>query len=299
MKNEIVIYQPENIPVRIDVRIEDETVWLNKEQIALLFGRDRSVISRHINNIFKEDELVKEEVCAFFAHTTQHGAVKGKFQTKQIEYYNLDVIISVGYRVKSTQGTQFRIWANKGLKDYLLKGYALNNRMNRIENNVHQLSKKVNEIDLQLKTESLPKQGIFYDGQIFDAYVFVAGLIKSAKKSILLIDNYIDESVLQLFTKRRKNVTVSIYTKNITKVLKQDLEKYNSQYPEISVKKFTKAHDRFLIIDENTVYHFGASLKDLGKKWFAFSKMELEAMEVITNLSALSEAETKKGGSDE
>ena len=143
MKNEIVIYQPEEVSIRIDVRIEDETVWLNKEQIALLFGRDRSVISRHINNIFKEGELKKEEVCAFFAHTTQHGAIKGKSQTKQIEYYNLDVIISVGYRVKSKQGTQFRIWANKILKDYLLKGYTLNNRMNRIENNVHKLFQKV------------------------------------------------------------------------------------------------------------------------------------------------------------
>ena len=299
MKNEIVIYQPENIPFRIDVRIEDETVWLNKEQIALLFGRDRSVISRHINNIFKEGELVKEEVGAFFAHTTQHGAVKGKFQTKQIEYYNLDVIISIGYRVKSKQGTQFRIWANKVLKDYLLKGYALNNRMNRIEDNVHQLSKKVNEIDLQVKTESLPRQGIFYDGQVFDAYVFVSDLIKSAKKSILLIDNYVDESVLQLFTKRKKNVTVTIYTKNISKVLKQDLEKHNNQYPEIILKKFTKAHDRFLIIDENTVYHFGASLKDLGKKWFAFSKMDMKAMEMIANLSVSAGQAGKNGGGDE
>ncbi len=164
MKNEIVIYQPEEISVRIDVRIEDETVWLNKEQLSLLFGRDRSVISRHISNIFREGELQKEMVCAFFAQTTQHGAVKGKKQTKFVEYYNLDVIISVGYRVKSKQGTQFRIWANKVLRDYLLKGYALNNRMNRIEDNVEELNRKVNEIDLQLKTNLPPNQGIFYDG---------------------------------------------------------------------------------------------------------------------------------------
>jgi len=194
------------------------------------------------------------------------------------------VIISVGYRVKSQRGIQFRIWANKILKDYLLKGYSLNNRMNRIEDTVHSLTKKVNEIDLQINTALPPKQGVFYDGQVFDAYIFVADLIKSAKKSILLIDNYIDESVLQLFTKRKRNVTVTIYTKNITKVLKQDLEKHNAQHPKIEIQKFTKAHDRFLIIDKTTVYHFGASLKDLGKKWFAFSKMELKAAEMIANL---------------
>ncbi|MCD6556554.1 MAG: virulence RhuM family protein, partial [Bacteroidales bacterium] len=262
MKNEIVIYQPEEVSIRIDVRIEDETVWLNKEQIALLFGRDRSVISRHINNIFKEGELKKEEVCAFFAHTTQHGAIKGKSQTKQIEYYNLDVIISVGYRVKSKQGTQFRIWANKILKDYLLKGYALNNRMNRIEDNVHKLSQKVKEIDLQLKTNLPPNQGIFYNGQVFDAYMLIADIIRSAKKEIVLIDNYPDDTVLKQLAKRKNSVKAIIYSKTNNKIFKQDLQKHNEQYPKIELKKLTTAHDRFLIIDNKTVYHFGASLKD-------------------------------------
>jgi hypothetical protein len=282
--NEIIIYQPKDVSIRIDVRIEDETVWLNKEQIALLFGRDRSVISRHINNIFKEGELKKEEVCAFFAHTTQHGAIKGKQQTKLVEYYNLDVIISVGYRVKSKQGTQFRIWANKILKDYLLKGYSLNNRMNRIEDNVHSLIKKVDEIDLQIKTDLLPKQGIFYNGQIFDAYLLISDMIKSAKKSIVLIDNYVDETVLTMFDKRNKNCTATIYTKKITKQLKLDIEKHNQQYPKIELKKLTTAHDRFLIIDSKTVYHFGASLKDTGKKWFAFSKLEIDANDILEKL---------------
>lgn len=191
----------------------------------------------------------------------------------------------MGYRVNSIRGTQFRIWANKVLKDYLLKGYVLNNRMNRIEDSVHSLSKKVNDIDLQINTSLPPKQGIFYDGQIFDAYVFVANLIKIAEKSIVLIDNYIDESVLQLFTKRKEAVKVKIYTQKLTSVLKQDIEKHNAQYPKVEVTKFTKAHDRFLIIDQTTVYHLGASLKDLGKKWFAFSKMEAKAMEMITNLN--------------
>ena len=282
--NEIIIYQPKDVSIRIDVRIEDETVWLNKEQIALLFGRDRSVISRHINNIFKEGELKKEEVCAFFAHTTQHGAIKGKQQTKLVEYYNLDVIISVGYRVKSKQGTQFRIWANKILKDYLLKGYSLNNRMNRIEDNVHSLIKKVDEIDLQIKTDLLPKQGIFYNGQIFDAYLLISDMIKSAKKSIILIDNYVDETVLAMLDKRNKNCTATIYTKKITKQLKLDIEKHNQQYPKIELKKLTTAHDRFLIIDSKTVYHFGASLKDTGKKWFAFSNLEIDANDILEKL---------------
>ena len=283
MKNEIIVYKSDELAARIEVRIEDETVWLNKEQIGLLFGRDRSVISRHINNVFKEGELQKEKVCAFFAHTTPHGAISGKKQTKMVAYYNLDVIISVGYRVKSKQGTQFRIWANKILKDYLLKGYALNQRMNRIEDTVHSLAKKVNEIDLQINTELQPKQGIFYNGQIFDAYEFVAKLVKSAGKSIKLIDNYIDESVLTLFSKNQ-NVEITIYTKNISKQLKLDIQKYNAQYKNIGIKHFDASHDRFLILDDKTIYHIGPSLKDLGKKWFAFSKMSSKNLNLLKRL---------------
>ncbi len=246
MKNEIVIYQPNELTARVEVRIEEETVWLNKEQMSLLFGRDRTVISRHINNIFKEGELQKEEVCAFFALTTQHGATKGKTQTKQVEYYNLDVIISVGYRVKSQQGTQFRIWANKILKDYLLRGYSLSNRINRIEENVFKLTDKIENIELQVNSNLLPhKQGIFFDGQIFDAYNLIADIIRSAKFSIILIDNYVDDSVLMLFTKRKTKVSVTIYTKSISKILKQDLQKYNAQYQPIEIKQLKTAHDRF------------------------------------------------------
>ncbi|MEZ5195774.1 MAG: RhuM family protein [Bacteroidales bacterium] len=287
MKNEIIIYQPDEL-TKVEVIIEDETVWLTLNQIAQLFGRDKSVISRHLRNIYKVGELVLEATVAKNA-TVQIEA--GREVKREIDYYNLDAILSVGYRVNSKQGTQFRIWANKVLKDYLLKGYSLNTRMNRIEDNVEVLTKKVNEIDVQIHAALPPKQGIFYDGQVFDAYVFVADLIKSAKKSIILIDNYVDETVLQLFTKRNKNVTVKIYTKTISKTLKQDLEKHNAQYPKIEIEKFDKAHDRFLMIDETTVYHIGASLKDLGKKWFAFSKMEMDAMQMIANLG--------KGGGNE
>ncbi len=282
-KNEIILYQSKELLSRIEVRIENETVWLSKEQMATLFGRDRTVIGRHINNIFKEKELEKELVCAFFALTTQHGAIKGKTQITNVEYFNLDVIISVGYRVKSKQGTQFRIWANRVLKDYLLKGYSLNKRMNRIEESVHSLVKKVDDIDLQINTNLPPKQGIFYDGQIFDAYAFVCDLVKQASQSIILIDNYVDESVLTLLSKRNEKVKASIYTKP-SKQLRLDAKKHNGQYPEIQIKQLSKAHDRFLIIDDKIVYHFGASMKDLGKKWFAFSKMEMNATDILIKL---------------
>ena len=291
MNNELVIYQDKESAVRIDVRVEQETVWLNRHQIANLFGRDVKTIGKHINNVFSEGELVKELVVAKFATTTQHGAIKGKQQTKLVEYYNLDVIISVGYRVKSKQGTQFRIWANKILKDYLLKGYSLNNRMNRIEDNVHSLIKKVDEIDLQIKTELLPKQGIFYNGQIFDAYLLITDIIKSAKKSIVLIDNYVDETVLTMLTKRNKKCKATIYTKTKSRQLKLDIEKHNQQYAEIELKKLTTAHDRFMIIDLKTVYHFGASLKDAGKKWFAFSKLEMDANDILEKLKGDSDGE--------
>jgi len=272
MKNEIVLYQSDELASRIEVRVELDTVWLNRQQLASLFGRDIKTIGKHINNVFSEGELVKEVVVAKFATTTQHGAIKGKTQILSVEYYNLDVIISVGYRVKSKQGTQFRIWANQVLKDYLLKGYSINQRMNSMEDNVHSLIKKVNSIDLQINSQLLPKQGIFFDGQIFDAWLFVADLIKSSHKSIVLIDNYVDESILLLLSKRKHGVKAIIYTQNLTKQLKLDLQKHNEQYEAIDIKTFTKSHDRFLIIDE-TVYHIGASLKDLGKKWFAFSKI--------------------------
>ena len=287
MKNEIVLYQSDELASRIEVRVELDTVWLNRQQLASLFGRDVKTIGKHINNVFAEGELVKEVVVANFATTTQHGAIKGKTQILRVEYYNLDVIISVGYRVKSKQGTQFRIWANQVLKDYLLKGYSLNQRMNRIEDNVHSLIKKVNSIDLQINSQLLPKQGIFFDGQIFDAWLFVADLIKSSHKSIVLIENYVNESILLLLSKRKQGVKAIIYTHNFNEQLKLDLQKHNEQYAAIDIKTFTKSHDRFLIIDE-TVYHIGASLKDLGKKWFAFSKINFrhgETNEMIARLN--------------
>ncbi len=281
MKNEIILYQSGELAEHIEVRIEDETVWLNRQQLSILFGRDVKTIGKHINNVFSEGELNKKVVVANFATTTKHGAIEGKTQTTFSEHYNLDVIISVGYRIKSKQGTQFRIWATNVLRDYLLKGYAMNQRMDRIENNFDNLSKEVKQISLQLKMQELPNQGVFFDGQVFDAYAFFSSIIKKAKKEIILIDNYIDESTLTHLSKKENTVNVVLYTKSIHQQLTLDISKANEQYGGFEIKAFSKSHDRFLIIDGETVYHIGASLKDLGKRWFAFSKMEKESVENI------------------
>jgi hypothetical protein len=275
-KAEVLIYQPDNATSMIEVKLEDETVWLTQAQMAELFQTTRNNITLHIGNVFKEKELEQTAVCKDSLLTAEDGK---KYKTK---FYNLDVIISIGYRVKSQRGTQFRIWANQVLKDYLLKGYVLNQRIDRIENKLLEHDQK---FDLLINTHLPPKQGIFFDGQIFDAYVFVTNLIKTATNTVVLIDNYVDESVLVLLSKRNPNVEATIYTINVSAQLKLDLKKFNAQYPEVEIKTFTKSHDRFLIIDSNTVYHIGASLKDLGKKWFAFSKIELNASDILSKLN--------------
>lgn len=283
MQNEIILYQSNELPERIEVRIEDETVWLNRQQLAVLFGRDVKTIGKHIVNVFSEGELVKEVVVAKFATTTLHGAIKDKTQTQNVEYYNLDVIISVGYRVKSKQGTQFRIWATSVLKDYLLKGYAINQRMNRIENNLENLAEKVNTISLQIQSSAIPNSGIFFNGQVFDAYELASKIIRSAKTRIVLIDNYIDESTLTHLAKKNEHVKVLLLSKTISKQLDLDVKKANEQYGNFELREFSLSHDRFLIIDDTDVFHLGASIKDLGKKWFAFSKLEKTSVANILN----------------
>ena len=278
---EIVIYKGDkNSGFQLEVIVEDETVWLTQSQLVELFSATKQNISLHINNIFKEGELdpaatVKESL------TVQ---TEGKRKVKRkILYYNLDIIISVGYRVKSPRGTQFRIWANEILKEYLLKGYALPHRVERIEKKLLEHDQK---FDLLIRSSLRPLEGIFYDGQVFDACEFVSGIIKSAQKSIVLIDNYIDETVLALLAKRQANVSAKIFTAKISRPLELDLERHNKQNPAITLYTFTKAHDRFLIIDDETVYHIGASIKDLGKKWFAFSKINLDAREILNHLKS-------------
>jgi hypothetical protein len=275
---EIIIYQPDRSSIQLEVRIEDETVWLTQAQMVDLFKSSKQNISLHINNIFKEGELNPGTTVKEYLTVQTEGL---RSVRRKITIYNLDVIISVGYRVKSKRGTQFRIWANRVLKEYLLKGYVINHRIDRIEKKILEHDQK---FDLLIKTGLPPHEGIFYDGQIFDAYQFVSRLIKSANKSIVLVDNYIDESVLTLLSKRKNKVTATIYSANISEQLQLDLKIFNKQYPEIQLLRFTKSHDRFLIIDNITVYHIGASLKDLGKRWFAFSKINLNATEMLSKL---------------
>jgi hypothetical protein len=273
---EIVIYRAsENTDFQIEVRVEDETVWLTQAQMAELFQTTRNNITLHVGNIFKESELAQKEVSKESLLTAADGK---RYKTN---LYNLDVIISVGYRVKSLRGTQFRIWATKILKEFLLNGHVINHRLTNVEKEVHNIHHKISQIEIQINANMKPREGIFYDGQIFDAWEFVSGIIKEAGESIILIDNYVDESVLSLLTKRKSGVNATIYTANLSRQLKHDLAKHNKQYPSIDLITFTKAHDRFLIIDRKTVYHIGASLKDLGKKWFAFSRIALDAEEMI------------------
>ena len=267
MKNEIVLYQPNSVAEHIEVRIDEDTVWLSQQQMATLFNQTKQNISLHINNCFKENELESESVVKESLTTAKDGK---KYNTK---YYNLDVIISVGYRVKSKQGTQFRIWATNVLRNYLLKGYALNQRMDRMENNFETLSNKVSKISLQPKTNELPTQEVFFDGQIFDAYELASRIIRSAKKEIKLIDSYIDENTITHLCKKNEKIKVLLLTKTISKQLTLDVKKANEQYKNFELLALEASHDRFLIIDRNKLYHIGASLKDLGKKWFAFSRM--------------------------
>ncbi|MDE7347445.1 MAG: virulence RhuM family protein [Muribaculaceae bacterium] len=261
-ENEIILYQPDST-VRLEVRLENETVWLTQQQMTELFQTSKQNISLHVNNIFKEGELDSNSVVKESLTTASDGK---RYKTK---YYNLDVIISVGYRVKSLRGTQFRQWANKVIKEYLMKGYAVSQRFERLE---YRMAKTEEKIDFILNTSLPPREGIIFDGRIFDAYTLISDLIRSAKKRIVLVDNYIDDSVLCQLDKRGADVSATIYTPPLSKALRLDLARHNAQYPPIEVKTFSKAHDRFLIIDD-TVYHIGASFKDLGKKLTAFSKM--------------------------
>lgn len=273
-QGEIILYQPDET-VKLEVHMEDETVWLTQAQMVELFCSTKQNISLHINNIFKEKELVKDSVVKKSLTTASDGK---KYQTN---FYNLDVIISVGYRVKSVRGTQFRIWANSILKEYLLKGYSINQRLSELEKTVALHSEK---IDFFVRTSLPPVEGIFCGGKVFDAYKFATDLIKSARKSLILIDNYVDESVLLILSKRNPGVSATIYTQKITPQLQLDLDKHNDQYPPINMRTYRNGHDRFLIIDREEVYHIGASLKDLGKKMFAFSKLSIPAKTILNLL---------------
>lgn len=282
-ENEIILYQPDST-LSLDVRVENETVWLNRNQIATLFDRDVKTIGKHINNALKE-ELDGLSVIAKFATTASDG------KTYQVEYYNIELITSIGYRVKSKRGVQFRVWANKILKDYLLRGYSVNQRLlymeSRIDRRLLEHDKRLDDltdkVDFFIRTSLPPKEGVFFNGQIFDAHEFICRLIKSAEKRIILIDNYVDESVLVQLDNRNAGVSALIYTGEISRTFRQSVNRHNRQYAPVEVKTAGRIHDRFLIIDD-TLYHIGASIKDLGKKLFAFSQMETSPDVILNNI---------------
>jgi hypothetical protein len=281
-KGEIVMYQPDET-IRLEVRVEDDTVWLTQQQMAELFLSTKQNVSLHINNIFREDELEENSVVKESLTTARDGK---KYKTK---YYNLDVIISVGYRVKSKRGTKFRQWANRVLKDYIIRGYAINQQVKYLEQKMDarfqdydaQIAEMQDKISIFVQSSLPPTEGIFYDGQIFDAYVQISDLIKQAQKSIVLVDNYIDETTLTMLSKRNTNVSATIYTRQLNQQQQLDFQRHNQQYPPITINTCQHNHDRFLIIDD-VVYLFGASLKDAGKKLFAYIQMqETPATEII------------------
>lgn len=282
--NEIILYQPD-ASVKLEVRLEDETVWLTQQQIADLFGVKQPAISKHLKNIFESEELDEASVHSILEYTAADGKL---YRTK---FYNLDAILSVGYRVNSKNATLFRQWANRILKEYLLRGYSVNQLLLHMESRIdHRLSEHDNQIrelsgkvDFFRRTSLPPKDGVLFDGQIFDAYRFICDLVKLANKRIVLIDNYIDETVLTLLDKRRSGVLATIYTKRINRQLQLDIERHNDQYTPIDVRTAPNIHDRFMVIDD-TLYHIGASIKDLGLKLFAFSKMETSPSLILDNL---------------
>ena len=285
--NEIVLYQPDDT-VKLEVRLQDETVWLNQQQIAVLFGTQRQAITKHLKNIFESCELDRQATCSILELVQKEG---NRMVHRHVEIYNLDVIISIGYRVNTKRGIQFRRWATNVLKDYMLRGYAVNQRLfameERIDKRIGAIENTLvvhqEKIDFFVRTSLPPQQGIFFDGQIFDAYTFVNERIREAKEQIILIDNYIDDSVLTMLDKRQEGVYAKIYTKKLFPQLQLDIQKHNAQYAPIDMVEFDRAHDRFLCIDE-TVYHVGASIKDLGKKWFAFNRMEWSTSELLNKI---------------
>ena len=279
-QGEIILYQSDN-EVKLEVRLEEDTVWLTQAQIVELFQSSKANISEHIKNIYEQEELEESATVRDFRTVRQEGK---RQVVRTLTYYNLDAIISIGFRVNSKRGILFRQWANKVLKEYLLKGHAINYRLEQIDTKLQKHERQIeyltDKVDFFVRTSLPPVEGIFHDGQIFDAYKFATDLIRSAKTSLLLIDNYVDESVLLMLSKRNAGVKADIYTQAVSRQLQLDVQKHNSQYPPIGIHTYRKCHDRFLIIDGTDIYHIGASLKDLGKKMFAFSRLEIPAANI-------------------
>ena len=296
VQGEVIFYQPDNT-MRLEVRLEDETVWLTQQQMVTLFQSSKANVSEHIRNIYDQGELEQEATVRNFRTVRKEG---NRMVNRTLTYYNLDTIISVGFRVNTKRGIMFRQWANRTLKEYLLRGYAFhqqmiamqrqidvrleeqNERLSAVENHLHEHDQK---FDMIVKTPELPNEGVFFDGQIFDAFKLVMQLIKSAEHRIILIDNYINEEILTMFDQRANGVTACIYTARIDSAMQLAIQRHDAQYDPIPVNVFRMSHDRWLIVDDK-VYHFGASLKDLGKKWFGVSLyQDITPEELLSKIS--------------
>ena len=275
-KYEIVKFVDEEVKLDVNISPLEKTIWINIEQMSVLFERDRSVISKHIKNIFLEGELLEDSVCAFFAHTANDGKIYN------VKYYNLDVVISVGYRVKSKRGVLFRQWARNIIQDYIIKGYAINEERSlvtnenyvRLINKVESLDERVSNIENNYKPQEFKSSQLFFDGQLYDAYTLIQSIFESANNEIIIIDNYVDRSILDRLVVKKQNVQVIIYTSINSKLLGRDINTFNSQYGGLDVRYTTNVHDRYIIIDQNKIYHLGHSIKDLGKKIFSISESD-------------------------
>ena len=275
-KYEIVKFVDEEVKLDVNISPLEKTIWINIEQMSVLFERDRSVISKHIKNIFLEGELLEDSVCAFFAHTANDGKVYN------VKYYNLDVVISVGYRVKSKRGVLFRQWASNIIQDYLIKGYAINEERSlvtnenyvRLINKVESLDERVSNIENNYKPQEFKNSQLFFDGQLYDAYTLIQSIFESANNEIIIVDNYVDRTILDRLVAKKNNVQVIIYTSINTRLLGRDINTFNSQYGRLDVRYTTNVHDRYIIIDQNKIYHLGHSIKDLGKKTFSISESD-------------------------
>ena len=279
-ENQIVVYQP-NETVRLDVRLENETVWLTQSQMGELFGCTTRNVRLHLENIYSCGELTQGATRKDFFLVRQEGDRQVK---RNVTCYNLDAIISVGYRVNSVLGVRFRQWATQVLKEFMLRGYAFNHRLNELEDKMDRRLAKHDQdivelkdkVDFFVQTSQPPVRGVFYNGQVFDAHVFAAKFILSAKKSILLIDSWVDVVTLELLAKKAKGVTVEIVTsRRGNKISASDTAKFNAQHGGLTITVSKNFHDRFLVIDDKTLYLVGASLKDLGWKCFAFTNWNL------------------------
>ena len=286
-KYEIVKFVDEEVKLDVNISPLEKTIWISIEQMSVLFERDRSVISKHIKNIFLEGELLEDSVCAFFAHTANDGKVYN------IKYYNLDVVISVGYRVKSKRGVLFRQWASNIIQDYLIKGYAINEERSlvtnenyvRLINKVESLDERVSNIENNYKPQDFKSSQLFFDGQLYDAYTLIQSLFESANNEIIIIDNYVDRTILDRLVVKKNNVQVIIYTSINTRLLGRDIKTFNSQYGGLDVRYTTNVHDRYIIIDQNKIYHLGHSIKDLGKKIFSISESDINLIpKLLSNI---------------